>query len=286
MGSEHVEDAGCHSGDATLLLPAQRLHFETHRRVMHISMQLCRALRISGPFNIQFIASESSSSANRFVKVIETNLRASRTVPFVSKTFNINFIELATRVMLGQEVRPTRVHLLEFDFIACKVPMFSFLRLNGSDPRVGVEMQSAGEVACFGRDAHEAFLKAAIAGGLKLPKEPCGVLISIGGEANKEAFLPYVPLLAEMGYTTYATPGTAAFFEERCRDNANVSVKSLHHARTESEPNVTSALADKTVRFVINVPSSRDSCGATAGFHQRRKAVDASAALVFDLKVA
>jgi len=282
--SEHVEDAGCHSGDATLLLPAQRLHFETHRRVMHIAMQLCRALRISGPFNIQFIASESPSSANRFVKVIETNLRASRTVPFVSKTFDINFVELATRVMLGQEVRPSRVHLLDFDFIACKVPMFSFLRLNGSDPRVGVEMQSTGEVACFGRDAHEAFLKAAIAGGFKLPNQPCGVLISIGGQANKEAFLPYVPLLAEMGYTIYATSGTAGFFKERCQDNEKVTVMPLHHALTKIEPNVTSAITDQTVRFVINVPSSRDSCGSTSGYHLRRKTLNSGAALVFDLK--
>jgi len=283
--SEHVEDAGCHSGDATLLLPAQRLHFETHRRVMHISLQLCRALCISGPFNIQFIALESLSSAHRFVKVIEMNVRASRTVPFVSKTFNINFIELATRVMLGQDIKPSRVHLLEFDFIACKVPMFSFLRLSGSDPRVGVEMQSTGEVACFGRDAHEAFLKGAIAGGLKLPKELCGILISIGGsQANKEAFLPYMVLLAKMGYAIYSTTGTAEFFNQHCQNGGKVTVTSVHHALTQKKPNAMSVIADKSVQIVINVPSTRESYGATTGYFLRRKALESGAALIFDLR--
>merc|ERR1712151_1455148 len=144
---------------------------------------------------------------------IECNVRASRTVPFVSKTLNCNFIDLATRVMLGQQVKPMRVSPLDYDLrdfqIACKVPIFSFLRLSGADPRVGVEMQSTGEVACFGGDAHEAFLKGMIAGGLRLPESRCGVLLSFGGAQAKASFLPYVAMLAEMGHSLYATRGTA-----------------------------------------------------------------------------
>jgi len=173
---------------------------------------------------------------------------------------------------------------LDFDFVACKVPMFSFSRLSGADPRVGVEMQS--EVACFGRDAHEAFLKAAIAGGLKLPKDPCGVLISIGPEQHKSEFLPCVSLLAEMGYTVYATTGTAEFFNSKMVGESKVDVICVNNALNLKKPNVISVLSDKTVRFVVNVPSSRDSGGATAGYLLRRKALDAGAALIFDFRCA
>jgi len=286
--SEHVEDAGTHSGDATLLLPAQRLHLETHRRVMHIASQLCEALEISGPFNIQFIAQEGASSSMRSVKVIECNVRASRTVPFVSKTLNINFIELATRVMLGQDVRPSQVHLLDFEFIACKVAMFSFLRLSGSDPHVGVEMQSTGEVACFGRDAHEAFLKGMLAAGLKLPKGPCGVLISLGRLDDKQAFLPYLRLLVEMGHTLYATSGTLSFVEAKAPQYCGkpVPMQLMHNAVAQKRPNATSAMQDRLIQLVINTPSSRDSGGATAGYFLRRRALDSGVALVVDLRQA
>jgi len=287
--SEHVEDAGTHSGDATLILPAQGLKLETHRRVMHIASQLCRALDISGPFNVQFMAQEGCSSSMRSVKVIECNVRASRTVPFVSKTLNVNFIELATRVMLGQEVKPKQVHLLDFDFIACKVAMFSFLRLSGADPRVGVEMQSTGEVACFGRNAHEAFLKAMLASGLKVPQGPCGVLLSLGSKEDKQAFLPYVALLAEMGHSLYATSGTAAFIEAapvRTRSGKAVSPTVLHDALAKKRPNVTAAFQEGLVQLVITSPSSRNSQAATAGYFLRRRALDAGLALVVDLRQA
>lgn len=283
--SEHVEDAGTHSGDATLLLPAQRLHLETHRRVMHIATKLCAALEISGPFNVQFMAQEGCSSSMRSVKVIECNVRASRTVPFVSKTLNVNFIELATRVMLGQDVKPRQVHLLDFEFIACKVPMFSFLRLNGADPHVGVEMQSTGEVACFGRDVHEAFLKGILASGVKLPREPCGVLLSLGAQENKKAFLPYLPLLVEMGYTLYATSGTASFIQENLNGKAP-AINVLHNAVTPKMPNVTAAIQDRSVKFVICTPSSRNSDAVTAGYYLRRRALDGGAGLVVDLRQA
>merc|ERR1712054_206639 len=144
--AEHVENAGVHSGDASLILPAQKLFVETHRRVKVIGQKLCRALKISGPFNIQFICKDNE------VKVIECNLRASRSMPFISKTYNVNFIDIATRVMLGLSVRPVTIQPIDMDYVASKVSMFSFGRLKNSDPRLGVEMQSTGEVACFGRN--------------------------------------------------------------------------------------------------------------------------------------
>jgi len=281
--SEHVEDAGTHSGDATLLLPAQRLHLETHRRVMGVASDLCRALEISGPFNVQFLANEASSSSKRTVKVIECNVRASRTLPFISKTLNVNFVELATRAMLGQKIEPRQVYLLDFDFVACKVPMFSFLRLSGADPHVGVEMQSTGEVACFGRDAHEAFLKGLLASGVKIPREPCGILLSLGSNDDKSAFAPYVPLLIEMGYTIYATSGTASFIENYSK---GLKVHLLHSAITQKQPNVTSAIQDKQVRLVLTTPSSRDSGGASAGYYLRRRALDGGCGLLIEIRQA
>merc|ERR1719288_82475 len=177
--AEHVENAGVHSGDASLLLPAQKLFVETQRRVKQIGQKLCRELKISGPFNIQFICKENE------VKVIECNLRASRSLPFISKTYNVNFIDLATRVMLGMHVQSVMMQPIDMDYICCKVPMFSFGRLKNSDPRLGVEMQSTGEVACFGVHQYEAFLKAMIATGFKLPKKTMNILISIGPQSQK-----------------------------------------------------------------------------------------------------
>merc|ERR1712110_815258 len=180
--AEHVENAGVHSGDATLLLPAQRLFVETHRRVKSLSSKLCRALKISGPFNIQFICKDNE------VKVIECNLRASRSMPFISKTYNVNFIDLATRVMLGIATHGVTVQPIDMEYIACKVPTFSFGRLKNSDPRLGVEMQSTGEVACFGVNQYEAFLKSMIASGFKLPTK--SVLICIGPSTQKTRLRP------------------------------------------------------------------------------------------------
>lgn len=286
--SEHVEDAGTHSGDATLLLPSQRLYLETNRRVMQIAAQLCKALNISGPFNVQFMSQEAGSRSMRAVKVIECNVRASRTVPFVSKTFNINFIELATRVMLGQDIKPMKVHVNDFDFVACKAPMFSFLRLSGSDPRVGVEMQSTGEVACFGHDAHEAFLKSIIASGIKIKFEPCGLLLSLGPQEDKMTILEHLPLLDEMGYTLYATSGTASFLQAQRpkRKGVDIPITILNNAVTQKKPNVTDAIVEGTVRIVICTPSSRDSGGATAGYFLRRKALESGATLVVNLRQA
>merc|ERR1719456_1221430 len=194
--AEHVENAGVHSGDATLLLPAQKLFVETHRRVKKVSQKICRALRISGPFNIQFMCKENE------VKVIECNLRASRSLPFISKTYNVNFIDLATRVMLGLPVSPSIIQPIDMEFVASKVSTFSFGRLKNSDPRLGVEMQSTGEVACFGNDQYEAFLKAMISSGFKLPTK--NILISIGSNEKRIEFIQYARTLRDMGYQLYA----------------------------------------------------------------------------------
>jgi len=208
-------------------------------------------------------------------------------VPFVSKTLNVNFIELATRVMLGQDVKSRPVHLLDFNFIACKVAMFSFLRLSGSDPHVGVEMQSTGEVACFGRDVHEAFLKGMLAAGLKLPRGLCGVLLSLGAKADKQAFLPYVELLAELGYKLYATAGTASFIEANTPPGSQpLAISILQNAVSKKKPNVCSAIQEGEIKLVITTPSTRNSGGATAGYFLRRKALDSGVALVVDLRQA
>merc|ERR1719420_2837032 len=198
--AEHVENAGVHSGDATLLLPAQKLFVETHRRVKQMGQKICRALKISGPFNIQFMCKENE------VMVIECNLRASRSLPYISKTYNVNFSELATRIMLCISIRPVTIQPIDMDYIAVKAPMFSFTRLKNSDPRLGVEMQSTGEVACFGRHQYEAFLKSMIAAGFKLPTK--NILICIGPSAQKLEFMQHARTLHDIGFQLFATKGT------------------------------------------------------------------------------
>src|SRR5438034_8661609 len=201
--SEHIENAGVHSGDATLVLPPQRTYPETLRKIRKITRKIASSLKIHGPFNIQFIAKGNE------VKVIECNLRASRSFPFVSKILKLNFIELATRVMMGQNVPKYNGSLLDFDYVGVKAPQFSFARLDGADPTLGVEMASTGEVACLGDDFEEAFLKALLAVGYRLPVR--NVLLSTGPVQAKAAFLDGCRLLQDLGLTLYATRGTAEF---------------------------------------------------------------------------
>merc|ERR1712060_445633 len=229
--AEHVENAGVHSGDATLFLPAQKLFVETHRRVKQIDQKICRALKISGPFNVQFICKENE------VMVIECNLRASRSMPFISKTYNVNFIEIATRIMLGIPQRPVTIQPMEMECIAAKVPVFSFSRLKNSDPRLGVEMQSTGEVACFGVNQYEAFLKAMISAGFKLPQK--NILISIGCSQQKMEFVQYARMLVDMGYQLYATRTTAEIL--KAHDGFG-SLVQVHKPFVKREPNVSSML--------------------------------------------
>merc|ERR1711920_691017 len=272
--AEHVENAGVHSGDASLLLPAQKLFVETQRRVKQIGQKLCRELRISGPFNIQFICKENE------VKVIECNLRASRSMPFISKTYNVNFIEKATRAFLGMPVRPTPVQPIDMEYVACKAPVFSFGRLKNSDPRLGVEMQSTGEVACFGVNKYEAFLKAMIATGFKLPAK--NVLVSIGPQQQKLEFMQIADLFVAMGFQLYATKST----HEALKTHGIESCVLTFKARVKREPNVLTLLQGGKLDLVINVPDSMDSQALTDGFDIRRAAIDSGTSLITDIKTA
>jgi len=274
--AEHIENAGVHSGDATLLLPAQRLFVETHRRVKSISQKLCRALKISGPFNIQFICKDNE------VKVIECNLRASRSLPFISKTYNINFAEIATRIMLGHAVTGAMIRPLDLDYIGCKVPMFSFPRLKNCDPRLGVEMSSTGEVACFGPNAYEAFLKAMIAGGFKIPTK--NILVSIGPRNCKAEFVNWgaAQMLQEMGFELYATKGT----HEHLAETGIIKSSMVYKPLVRREPNALTMLQSSKIDLVINVPDSMDSGSMTDGFKIRRGAIEAGVSLIADIKTA
>jgi len=273
--AEHVENAGVHSGDASLLLPAQKLFVETHRRVKMIGQKLCRALKISGPFNIQFICKENE------VKVIECNLRASRSMPFISKTYNVNFIDIATRVMLGISVRPVTIQPIDMEYVASKVPTFSFGRLKNSDPRLGVEMQSTGEVACFGNDQYEAFLKAMMAAGFKLPTK--NILLSIGPSAQKQEFLQYARILHDIGFQLFATKGT---YEVLKQDESLGDSILVYKPLTRREPNAATLMREGKIDLVINVPDSMDSQALTDGFELRRTAIDSAVPLITDIKAA
>lgn len=273
--AEHVENAGVHSGDATLLLPAQKLFVETHRRVKMIGQKICRALKISGPFNVQFICKENE------VKVIECNLRASRSMPFISKTYNVDFVDLATRVMLGIPVRSYTIQPIDMDYIAAKVPVFSFGRLKNSDPRLGVEMQSTGEVACFGVNQYEAFLKGMIAAGFKLPTK--NVLVCIGPAAQKIEFANYARMLCDMGFQLYTTKNTYEVY--RTKEGLESCIL-VYKPLVKREPNALTLLRAGKIDLVINVPDSMDSQALTDGFEIRRAAVDSSTPLITDIKTA
>merc|ERR1719324_1404032 len=273
--AEHVENAGVHSGDASLLLPAQKLFVETHRRVKMIGQKLCKALKISGPFNIQFICKENE------VKVIECNLRASRSMPFISKTYNVNFIDLATRAMLGVSVRPVTIQPIDMDYVCAKVPKFSFDRLKNSDPRLGVEMQSTGEVACFGVSFHEAFLKGMIANGFKLPAK--NVLVCIGPSTQKLEFMQWAKVLQDMGFKLYATKNT---YENLKAQGDFHAIEMVYTPLDKREPNALTLVRGGKIDLVVNVPNAMDSMAATSGFHLRRAAVDSGTPLIVDIKIA
>jgi len=271
---EHVENAGVHSGDATLMLPAQKLYVETVRRVKRISRAIARELNISGPFNLQLLSKDNE------VKVIEANVRASRTFPFVSKTLKADFIEIATRVMVGAPMAPAQISLLDLDYVAVKAPMFSFTRLVGADPVLGVEMASTGEVATFGEDKYEAILTSMRAANLKMPKRT--VFLCIGPLQSKLEFLQSAKDLIDMGLTIYCSQGTYDFYSSR-----GVSVSLLHKPSTNVQPNVKNYLAEGKIDLVINIRDSKADAGSlTDGYHIRRTAVDFSVCLLTDVKLA
>ena len=270
--SEHVEDAGVHSGDATLVLPPQTLYIATIRRVKKIATEIARALDITGPFNMQFLAKHNS------VKVIECNLRASRSFPFVSKVTGQNFAEEATRRMLGAR-RDVVNNSLDLDYVGVKVPMFSFSRLVGADPMLGVEMASTGEVGCLGSDLHEALLHGLRATGFEFPKK--GVLLSLGPLADKYWFADEARIIAqELELPIYATVGTAGMLAE-------LDIDCIQVDKTEGGVNSATALIDAgKVDLVINVPREFDEIGRPDGYLIRRRAVDAGVALITDLQLA
>jgi carbamoyl-phosphate synthase/aspartate carbamoyltransferase len=274
--SEHVENAGVHSGDATLVLPAQKLYVGTIKQVKRIASAIAGALNITGPFNIQLMARDND------VKVIECNLRASRTFPFISKTFDLNFINLATKAMIGLPVKSVPIALTDIDYVGVKAPQFSFTRLHGADPTLGVEMASTGEVACFGTDMHEAYLKALISAGFKMPKEK-KVLISIGNEHIKREFTDSAHILQQMGYAIFATPGTAAHLESH---GVNVTVLHKPSETDKSLPNVIDYISQGKIELVINVPEGSNNEELSAGYLIRRAAVDFGVSLINNVKCA
>ncbi|KAG8709953.1 hypothetical protein FRC09_000387 [Ceratobasidium sp. 395] len=281
--SEHIENAGVHSGDATLVLPPQDLDPETVRRIEDATRKIGDALNVTGPFNIQFIAK------NNEIKVIECNLRAARSFPFVSKVSGVDAIEMATKVMMGLPVEPYPVISLPENYVGVKVPQFSFSRLSGADPVLGVEMASTGEVACFGQDKYEAYLKALISTGIQPPKK--NILLSIGGFKEKLEMLPSVQKLHQAGYQLFATSGTADFFTEH-----NVPCKYLETLGEDSkdaqksEYSLTQHLANNLIDMYINLPSKnkyrRPASYSSKGYRTRRMAVDFAIPLITNVKCA
>jgi carbamoyl-phosphate synthase/aspartate carbamoyltransferase len=282
--SEHVENAGVHSGDATLILPPQDLDPETIRKIEIATQKIGHALNVTGPYNIQFIAK------NNEIKVIECNLRAARSFPFVSKVTGVDAIEIATKVMLGIPVAPYPDVKMPPNYVGVKVPQFSFSRLSGADPILGVEMASTGEVACFGKDRYDAYLKALISTGIRPPKK--NILLSIGSFKEKLEMLPSVHKLHRMGYNLFATAGTADFIQEH-----GIPVKYLEALGDDDELNpqkaeysLTQHLANNLIDLYINLPSKnryrRPASYISKGYRSRRMAVDFAVPLITNVKCA
>jgi carbamoyl-phosphate synthase large subunit len=271
--SEHVENAGVHSGDATLVLPPQRTYLETMRRIKTISRKIAASLQITGPFNIQFIAKGND------VKVIECNLRASRSFPFVSKVLKLNFIDYATRLIMNKQVEPPDRSAFDLDYVGVKASQFSFTRLKGSDPVLGVEMASTGEVACLGDDFNEAFIKSLISTGFNLPKK--AILFSTGPINSKVDLLESTKKLHDLGFKFYATEGTAAFMLEH-----GIPVEPLNWPLDKTEPNTLTYIANHEVDLVINIPKSTEREELDNDYLIRRKAVDFDIPLITNAQLA
>ncbi|ORZ40002.1 protein URA1 [Catenaria anguillulae PL171] len=280
--SEHVENAGVHSGDATLVLPPQDLSQETVEKIRVATAKIGHALNVTGPYNIQFIAKDNE------IKVIECNVRASRSFPFVSKVMGVDMIEIAVKAMLDLPLPAISVE--EPQSVAVKVPQFSFSRLSGADPVLGVEMASTGEVACFGKDKYEAYIKALVATGFKLPKKK-NILISIGSYKEKMEFLPSIEKLHKCGFKIFATAGTADFISEH---NLPVQYLDVHDAAAggEAKPeySLQHALSTNLIDLYINLPSRnkyrRPASYVSRGYKSRRMAVDLAVPLITNVKCA
>ncbi len=269
--TEHVENAGVHSGDATIVLPPQRLYLETIRRAKKMTQQIATALKITGPFNIQFIAK------NNFIQVIECNLRASRSFPFVSKTTGHNFIDIATKVMLDKYI-PEQYETLQLDYVGVKVPQFSYQRLKGADPVQHVEMASTGEVACLGENLHDAYWRAWQATEQTIPGKR--ILVSIA-EVHKQKFLEYFKQLEERGWEIYSTGGTHSFLSKN-----GVGSYFVYKASEKVDPNITDLISQRKIDVIINIPSRQSSQAQTDGFVIRRMAIDHHIPLITNVQIA
>ncbi|SHF38148.1 carbamoyl-phosphate synthase large subunit [Bacteroides luti] len=271
--SEHIEFAGVHSGDATIQFPPQKLYVETVRRIKRISKQIAKELNISGPFNIQYLAKDND------IKVIECNLRASRSFPFVSKVLKINFIELATKIMLGLPVEKPEKSLFDLDYVGIKASQFSFSRLQKADPVLGVDMASTGEVGCIGSDTSCAVLKSMLSVGYKIPKK--NILLSTGTAKDKTDMLSSASLLVEKGYNLFATGGTHKFLEENGIPNTLV-----YWPSEEGTPQALDLLHNKEIDMVVNIPKNLTPGELTNGYKIRRAAIDLNIPLITNPRLA
>lgn len=271
--SEHVEFAGVHSGDATIVFPAQKLYVETIRRIKKIARSIAKELNISGPFNMQFLAKDND------IKVIECNLRASRSFPFVSKVLKYNFIDMATRIMLGEKVESLNKSVFDLDYVGVKASQFSFARLLKADPVLGVDMASTGEVGCIGENYYEAILKSMLSVGHRIPKK--NILISSGPTRSKVELLNSTRMLIEKGYNIYSTAGTAKFFKEN-----GIDTQILYWPDEDKEPNIMEYLHDRKIDLVINIPKNHTKRELDNGYKIRRAAVDYNIPLITNARLA
>ena len=271
--SEHIEFAGVHSGDATIQFPPQKLYVETARRIKKISKQIARELHISGPFNIQFLAREND------IKVIECNLRASRSFPFVSKVLKINLIELATRIMLGLPVEKPAKSLFDLDYVGIKASQFSFNRLQKADPVLGVDMASTGEVGCLGEDSRTALMKAMLSVGHKVPRK--NILLSTGDGKQKAEMLAACHMLQEHGYSLYATGGTSRYLTDNGIQNTLV-----YWPSEEGHPQALEMLHNHEIDMVVNVPKNLSTGELSNGYKIRRAAIDLNVPLITNARLA
>ena len=272
--SEHIEFAGVHSGDATIQFPPQKLYVETIRRIKKIGSKIAKALHISGPFNIQYLAK------NNEIKVIECNLRASRSFPFVSKVSKINFIDLATKVMLGIPVEKPNSNVFDLDYVGIKASQFSFSRLQGADPVLGVDMSSTGEVGCLGESTSEALMTSMLSVGHRIPKK--GVLLSTGSAKQKADLLESAHRLHKKGYQLYATAGTHRYLN----DNGIPAILVHWPSEADKEPQALDLLHRKQIDFVVNIPKNLTSNELTNGYKIRRAAVDLNVPLITNARLA
>jgi len=271
--NEHVEFAGVHSGDATMVFPPQKLYFETVRRIKRVSRQIAKDLNISGPFNIQFLAKDNE------IKVIECNLRASRSMPFVSKVLKVNLIDLATKIMLGIPVEKPHKSLFDLDYVGVKAPQFSFSRLAKADPVLGVDMASTGEVGCLGEGFYEAILKAMLSVGYRIPQK--GILLSTGTAKSKAELITAIKTLYDKGYKLYATRGTQQFLA-----NAGIETEVAYWPDENKSPNATELIRNGNVDMVINIPKNLSQSELNNDYSIRRSAVDYNVPLFTNSRLA